>query len=136
LKRAFAALPGWPWKKNRAATDEESGSGHLTLARESLRDLIDDSRLPPGVRESLAHDYDAVEAMLDKLEHGHLHLAVFGRVSTGKSSLLNALVGEERFAVSPLHGATKSSSMQPWAGAGRGGRRRARSACERSGRPI
>jgi small GTP-binding protein len=114
LKRAFAALPGWPWKKNRAATDEESGSGHLTLARESLRDLIDDSRLPPGVRESLAHDYDAVEAMLDKLEHGHLHLAVFGRVSTGKSSLLNALVGEERFAVSPLHGATKSSSMQPW----------------------
>jgi small GTP-binding protein len=107
-------LPGWPWKKNRAATDEESGSGHLTLARESLRDLIDDSRLPPGVRESLAHDYDAVEAMLDKLEHGHLHLAVFGRVSTGKSSLLNALVGEERFAVSPLHGATKSSSMQPW----------------------
>jgi small GTP-binding protein len=114
LKRAFAALPGWPWKKKRAATDEESGSGHLTLARESLRDLIDDSRLPPGVRESLAHDYDAVEAMLDKLEHGHLHLAVFGRVSTGKSSLLNALVGEERFAVSPLHGATKSSSMQPW----------------------
>ncbi len=114
MKRAFAALPGWPWKKNRAATDEESGSGHLTLARESLRDLIDDSRLPPGVRESLAHDYDAVEAMLDKLEHGHLHLAVFGRVSTGKSSLLNALVGEERFAVSPLHGATKRSSMQQW----------------------
>ena len=70
------------------------------LARESLRELIDDSRLPPGVRDSLAHDYAAVEAMLDKLEHGHLHLAVFGRVSTGKSSLLNALIGEERFAVS------------------------------------
>ncbi|MGI9223172.1 MAG: DUF697 domain-containing protein [Woeseiaceae bacterium] len=114
LKRAFAALPGWPWKKKPVATDEEGGSGHLTLARESLRELIDDSRLPPGVRESLAHDYDAVEAMLDKLEHGHLHLAVFGRVSTGKSSLLNALIGEERFAVSPLHGATKRSSMQQW----------------------
>jgi small GTP-binding protein len=114
LKRAFAALPGWPWKKKPVATDEESGSGHLTLARESLRELIDDSRLPPGVRESLAHDYDAVKAMLDKLEHGHLHLAVFGRVSTGKSSLLNALIGEERFAVSPLHGATKRSSMQQW----------------------
>ena len=114
MKRAFAALPGWPWKKKPVATDEEGGSGHLTLARESLRELIDDSRLPPGVRESLAHDYDAVEAMLDKLEHGHLHLAVFGRVSTGKSSLLNALIGEERFAVSPLHGATKRSSMQQW----------------------
>jgi len=107
-------LPGWPWKKKRAATDDEGGSGHLTLARESLRDLIDDSRLPPGVRESLAHDYDAVKAMLDKLEHGHLHLAAFGRVSTGKSSLLNALIGEDRFAVSPLHGATKHSSIQQW----------------------
>jgi small GTP-binding protein len=114
LKRAFAALPGWPWKKKRVPTDDEGGSGHLTLARESLRELIDDSRLPPGVRESLAHDYDAVEAMLDKLDHGHLHLAVFGRVSTGKSSLLNALIGEERFTVSPLHGETKFSSMQQW----------------------
>jgi small GTP-binding protein len=52
--------------------------------------------------------------MLDKLEHGHLHLAVFGRVSTGKSSLLNALIGEDRFAVSPLHGKTRHSSMQAW----------------------
>jgi len=70
--------------------------------------------LPDGVRESLAHDYEAVQAMLDKLEHGHLHLSAFGRVSTGKSSLLNALIGEERFSVSPLHGETRQSSMQPW----------------------
>jgi len=57
---------------------------------------------------------DAVQAMLDKLEHGHLHLSAFGRVSTGKSSLLNALIGEERFSVSPLHGETRHSSMQAW----------------------
>ncbi len=116
MKRAFAALPKWPWTRNRADTEtgSDDGSGHLALARESLRELIDDARLPAGVRESLAHDYDAVEAMLDKLEHGHLHLAVFGRVSTGKSSLLNALIGEEAFSVSPLHGETKQSSMQAW----------------------
>ena len=52
--------------------------------------------------------------MLDKLQHGHLHIAVVGRVSTGKSSLLNALIGEQRFAVSPLHGETKHSSMEAW----------------------
>jgi len=116
LKRAFAALPKWPWTKNRADTEtgSDDGSGHLALARESLRELIDDARLPAGVRESLSHDYDAVEAMLDKLEHGYLHLAVFGRVSTGKSSLLNALIGEEAFSVSPLHGETRQSSMQAW----------------------
>ena len=115
MKRAFSALPDWPWQKSRAKTESgDEGADHLALARESLRDLIDDSRLPDGVRESLAHDYDAVQAMLDKLEHGHLHLAVFGRVSTGKSSLLNALIGEDAFTVSPLHGETRQSSMQAW----------------------
>ena len=113
MKRALGALPGWPWKKRRAAT--EGGDGDpLTLARESLRELVNDARLPEGVRESLAHDYAAVQSMLDKLEHGHIHLAVFGRVSTGKSSLLNALIGKEAFAVSPLHGETRLSSIEPW----------------------
>jgi len=112
----FDKLPGWPWTKKKATTDPEpdGGSAHLNLARESLRDLIDDSRLPAGVRESLANDYQAVEGMLDKLQHGHLHIAVFGRVSTGKSSLLNALIGEQRFNVSPLHGETKRTSMERW----------------------
>lgn len=123
MKRAFAALPKWPWKKNRATAEAGSndGSDHLELARESLRELINDARLPDGVRESLAHDYEAVEGMLDKLEHGHLHLAVLGRVSTGKSSLLNALIGEEAFSVSPLHGETRHSSMQPWSEVEAGG---------------
>ena len=123
MKRAFAALPKWPWKKNRATAEAgtNDGSDHLELARESLRELINDVRLPDGVRESLAHDYDAVEGMLDKLEHGHLHLAAFGRVSTGKSSLLNALIGEEAFSVSPLHGETRHSSMQPWSEVEAGG---------------
>ena len=113
-RRAYAALPGWPWKKKRANSDGPGGDDHLGLARESLRELIADRRLPAGIRESLSHDYDAVQGMLDKIEHGHLHLSVFGRVSTGKSSLLNALIGEERFSVSPLHGETRYSSMEAW----------------------
>ncbi len=117
MKRAFAALPKWRWKQKPATTDgddHDRDSDHLALARESLRNLIHDARLPAGVRESLSHDYDAVQGMLDKLEHGHIHLAVFGRVSTGKSSLLNALIGEPVFAVSPLHGETRHSAMQEW----------------------
>ncbi len=112
----FDRLPGWPWTSQKPKTEigTNGGSAHLDLARESLRELIDDSRLPPGVRDALAHDYESVQAMLDKLQHGHLHIAVFGRVSTGKSSLLNALIGEERFTVSPLHGETKQSSMEAW----------------------
>ena len=107
-------MPKWRWTKKPTEEVGDDGAGHLSLARESLRDLINDARLPDGVRESLAHDYDAVQSMLDKLEHGHLHLSAFGRVSTGKSSLLNALIGEERFSVSPVHGETKHSEIQAW----------------------
>jgi len=107
-------LPKWRWTKKPTEAVGDEGAGHLGLARESLRDLINDTRLPDGVRDSLSHDYDAVEAMLDKIDHGHLHLSAFGRVSTGKSSLLNALIGEERFSVSPVHGETRHSSIEAW----------------------
>lgn len=107
------ALPGWPWKRKPRAPGD-GNDDHLTLARESLRHLVNDQRLPEGLRESLAHDYAAVQAMLEKIEHGHVHFAAVGRVSTGKSSLLNALIGEELFSVSPLHGETRHSSMQAW----------------------
>ena len=105
------------------ASDEtaDGGVSHLELARESLRELVEDVRLPAGVRDSLAGDYQAVEAMLDKLQHGHLHIAVFGRVSTGKSSLLNALIGEPRFDVSPLHGETRRADMEAWSEVEAGG---------------
>lgn len=76
--------------------------------------MLEDSRVPPQVRESLADDFDQVQAMLDKLQHGHIHIAAFGRVSVGKSATLNALLGEERFSTSPLHGETKRTQMGEW----------------------
>ncbi|MGB1109293.1 MAG: DUF697 domain-containing protein [Gammaproteobacteria bacterium] len=85
------------------------------MARQSLRALIDDKRIPATVRESLSNDFDQVAAMLEKLEHGHLHIAVFGRVSVGKSALLNALLGQPYFSTSPLHGETRTSAMAHWA---------------------
>jgi small GTP-binding protein len=90
------------------------GDAHLDLARESLRDLVHDRRIPPEVRDALAEDYAQVEAMLDKLDQGHIHVAAFGRVSVGKSATLNALLGERRFSTSPLHGETKASQMGRW----------------------
>jgi small GTP-binding protein len=84
------------------------------LARESLRELIQDARVPAPVREALADDYRDVAAMLEKIEQGHVHIAAVGRVSVGKSSLLNALLGEQRFRTSPLHGETRRSEMANW----------------------
>lgn len=93
---------------------QATGDTHLQLATESLRQLLEDERIPPDIRDSLRDDYTQVRGMLDKLEHGHLHIAVFGRVSVGKSSLLNALLGKTVFSVSVLHGETRSVNMQQW----------------------
>ena len=79
-----------------------------------MRALLDDERVPGEVRDALGDDYRQVEVMLDKLEHGHIHIAVFGRVSVGKSALVNALLGEERFATSPLHGETRTIQSGQW----------------------
>jgi GTP-binding protein Era len=87
---------------------------HLDQARDSLELLLQDQRLPPEARAELADDFSQVQAMLDKLEHGHIHIAVLGRVSVGKSSVLNALIGEQRFSTSALHGETKHNEMARW----------------------
>ena len=91
-----------------------STDSHLDLARDSLKQLLQDKRLPPEARAELADDFAQVQAMLDKLEHGHIHIAVLGRVSVGKSSVLNALIGERRFSTSALHGETKKNEMARW----------------------
>ena len=91
-----------------------STDSHLDQARDSLEQLLQDSRLPPEARAELADDFGQVRAMLDKLEHGHIHIAVLGRVSVGKSSVLNALIGEQRFSTSALHGETVRNEMTHW----------------------
>jgi len=93
---------------------ESKGDTNLELAKESLTQLLDDTRIPDSVREILRDEYKQLRMMLDKLEHGHLHIAVFGRVSVGKSSVLNALLGKKTFSVSILHGETKTEGIAEW----------------------
>jgi GTPase len=118
LKRLRAAWPRW-WSNKSASPNADgvppdNAPDHLALARESLRELLEDPRIPDEVRTSLHADYEQVQLMLDKLEHGHVHIAVFGRVSVGKSALVNALLGEQRFSTSPLHGETRSAQRGQW----------------------
>jgi small GTP-binding protein len=114
-KRLRETLPEWLSTSSARSTGAEAdGDTHLELARESLRELLQDERVPDDIREALGDDYRQVESMLDKLEHGHVHIAVFGRVSVGKSALVNALLGEQRFSTSPLHGETRTVQSGQW----------------------
>ncbi len=111
------ALRRW-WRSTRGAMPETAGAEapdtHLDRAADSLRALLADDSIPRDLRDALAADYAEVEAMLDRLEHGQVHLAVFGRVSVGKSALLNALLGETRFEVGVLHGTTTRPGRGEW----------------------
>ncbi len=82
--------------------------------RTSLEALLDDPRVPEAVREELADEYRSVADMLDRLENGHVYIAAVGRVSAGKSSLLNALLGWPAFATSALHGETRRADREVW----------------------
>src|SRR5581483_9474237 len=76
-------------------------------ASEALRALLEDKSIPETVRRELGEDFAQVEALIDKLAADELHIAVFGRVSVGKSALGNALLGREAFATGVLHGTTR-----------------------------
>ncbi len=88
----------------------EAGVHADTRVAASLRALIDDPAVPPAIRNELAGEFERVEHMLAKLERGELHVAVFGRVSAGKSALGNALLGHEAFRVGVLHGTTTQAA--------------------------
>ena len=100
--------------KPRHDLSPDKGSANIDLAKESLSQLLEDTRVPDSVREVLSVEYQQLKTMLNKLEQGHLHIAVFGRVSVGKSSVLNALLGKEVFSVSILHGETKTENIEAW----------------------
>ncbi|MGB5240374.1 MAG: GTPase, partial [Prochlorococcaceae cyanobacterium] len=68
-------------------------------------------------RSSLGPELAAFDRQLGRLRRRELHVAVLGRVGVGKSSLLNALLGEHRFATDLAHGSTREQQRQPWPGA-------------------
>ena len=85
----------------------------------SVRQAIENFRgCSADERESLARDLDQLHAMAEKLASGRVEIVVFGEISTGKSALINALVGEAVAAVSVRGGWTKDVWNVNWNGAG------------------
>jgi tRNA modification GTPase len=99
----------------RVAVDD--ARGRLTTILEELAGAIDyPDEVPEPEREAVAAAIEEVDARLEGLvgdwERGRivregLSLAIVGPPNVGKSSLLNALVGEERAIVAAIAGTTR-----------------------------
>lgn len=70
--------------------------------------------LTPREASLLAPELSSLDRQLRRLADRRLRVAVFGRVGVGKSSLLNALLGQERFATDVAHGCTRQQQDHPW----------------------
>jgi small GTP-binding protein len=104
-------------RKRRMANPSELSS------KERLAELADNLTSS----QSIAEDEHASQALRDQLRaqlqqlqekqsHGRLEIVAFGTISSGKSTLLNALAGREIFAADVVGGTTTARCEVPWPG--------------------
>ncbi|HIK18307.1 MAG TPA: DUF697 domain-containing protein [Leptolyngbyaceae cyanobacterium M33_DOE_097] len=83
-------------------------------AQNALHELVENLDLTPQERQGLEPEIQGLESLMAKLDHQVVHIAVFGMVGRGKSSLLNALLGEKVFDTGAIHGVTQSCQSASW----------------------
>ena len=94
--------------------DEIQEQLNYEKARDSLRNIVKKVDLTSAEIAGLEPQIDRLTAMLDKLEGSVIQIAAFGMVGRGKSSILNALIGQEIFQSGALHGVTRTIQQSEW----------------------
>ncbi|TWT31009.1 tRNA modification GTPase MnmE [Posidoniimonas corsicana] len=77
------------------------------------REFAATAAMKEKLREELERLTEELEA---KRKHRRLEIVAFGTISSGKSSLLNALCGQDAFRSSVVGGTTVAKSSVPWPG--------------------
>lgn len=90
------------------------GEINYRQAQQSLRGLLDNWDLQPEEEIGLETEIGRLSSMLEKLDQSIIQIAAFGMVGRGKSSVLNALIGEEIFVTGALHGVTRDIDQTNW----------------------
>jgi hypothetical protein len=110
-----SALSSWlstaksPERRPVSAADQD-----LLAANRNIKALLEDTGIPAAVRAELTEEFDQIEMISRKLQEDEIHIAAYGRVGVGKSSLLNALLGQQVFSTSALHGETRVEARAEW----------------------
>jgi hypothetical protein len=110
------SIPNWEEELDNAifTFDDIQAELNYKQAKTALRNLVNNLDLSPTEKSGLEMEINDLETMLDKLESMVVQIAAFGLVGRGKSSLLNALVGQEVFITGPLHGVTRDAKTVNW----------------------
>ena len=88
---------------------------HCDLALTCIQQLLHRHQaIPPDLQAQIQNHLGVLTGLEHKLRHHLIQIAAFGWVSRGKSTVLNALLAEPRFAVSPLHGETRWPRSLRW----------------------
>jgi GTPase len=92
---------------------------HYQQALAAVEQTLDKyRRCTDSEKEKLRSELAGLRDMHDKLQSGRVEIVVFGEISTGKSALINALVGEAVAAVDVQGGWTKEVWHVNWQGTG------------------
>ncbi|MGG6270778.1 GTP-binding protein [Leptolyngbya sp. AN03gr2] len=94
--------------------DEIQNELNYRQAQTTLRELVENLDLTDQERSGLESEIHGLETMLEKLDRLVVQIAAFGMVGRGKSSLLNALLGQQIFETGAIHGVTRSQQSAQW----------------------
>jgi small GTP-binding protein len=110
------SIPNWEEELDNAifTFDDIQAELNYKQAKTALQNLVNNLDLSSAEKSGLEAEIHDLETMLNKLESMVVQIAAFGMVGRGKSSLLNALVGQEVFITGPLHGVTRDAQTVNW----------------------
>lgn len=108
---------GAPWNPAPAGTATGSADEDYRRVMRAVEEALE--RIRGGTEEERAHlrsEAAGLGQMLEKLLSGRLDIVLLGEISTGKSALINALVGRQVAAVDVRGGWTRQVREVPWEG--------------------
>ncbi len=126
----LAGASGWVvfklWsssRKKRLRREKTSRNPSQLSKEEKTQEIEENLTAVHTLREDAAVDADVkrelkplIDSLEDKRDQQSLEIVAFGTISSGKSSLLNALAGRDVFSTDLKGGTTVTRSATPWPG--------------------
>ena len=98
--------------------NSKNEDSYLEAVKAVEKTLSDLRGCPDSEREKLKDDISQLSEMHEKVINGRIEIVIFGEISTGKSALINALIGRHVADVDVQGGWTKQVWGTAWEGSG------------------